>query len=225
MRRIEEENRRIEWLERLADWLGPSLDDEAASALREFVADVGSEGAGGGGEAPKSPDADAALVLRRALRAIGGLGDKERVAIDVISPLVLADHTDEDVGAMLAGEFMGDFGGFLSRELRASDFALGYQSAIAWLERGLPACGLDEATVRRAVECVESKRRYDLDEIRSGQALFSDLSLADRLELVRLGAHAARVLGAGVLDLRSRIPDSLGRAIDRARERLPGGGG
>jgi hypothetical protein len=142
----------------------------------------------------------------------------------VISPLVLADSGDEEVGALLAGEFMGDFGGFLSRDLRASDFALGYQSTIAWLDRGLPACGVDEETVRRTVEFVESKRRYDPDEIRSGEAELSDLSLTDRFELVRLGTHAARVLGAGIFDLRSRIPDSLGRAIERTRERLSGGG-
>ena len=61
-------------------------------------------------------------------------------------------------------------------------------------------------------------------ETSSGEAELSDLSLADRLQLVRLGAHLARVLGAGALDLRSRIPDPLGRAIEGARERLPGRG-
>ena len=77
------------------------------------------------------------------------------------------------------------------------------------------------------VECqrlVRAKRRYDPDRTSSGEAELSDLSLADRLQLVRLGAHLARVLGAGALDLRSRIPDPLGRAIDAARERLPGRG-
>jgi hypothetical protein len=41
---------------------------------------------------------------------------------------------------------------------------------------------------------------------------------------LRFGAHLARVLGAGAIDLRSRIPDGLGRAIERSRNRLPGGG-
>jgi hypothetical protein len=49
----------------------------------------------------------------------------------VISPLVLTDSSNVDVGSLLAVEFMGHFGGFLSRELRVSDFALGYQSTIA----------------------------------------------------------------------------------------------
>jgi hypothetical protein len=116
---------------------------------------------------------------------------------------------------------MGDFGGFLSRDLRASDFALGYECALAWLRDGLPECGLDDGAVSSTVEFVESRRRYRLEEVRDGSASLSDLSLADRLQLVRLGAHGVRVLGAGALDLRSRIPDGVGEAIRRARERLP----
>ena len=63
----------------------------------------------------------------------------------MISPLILAD--DDDPKSLLAGEFMGDFGGFLSEELRASDFKLGYEAATAWLERGLPECELPDAAV------------------------------------------------------------------------------
>jgi hypothetical protein len=231
MRRIEKDNSRIEWVERLADRLAEHLDDEAAFSLREFIAEVGSERAGmradepqHGRDDPDVADAELTELLRRALCEIGGLVGKERISIDVISPLVLGDSSDDDVGSLLAGEFMGDFGGFLSRELRASDFALGYQSAIAWLDQGLPACELDDEIVHRTVSFVESKRRYDIDDVRSGDAKLSDLSFADRVELVRLGVHLARVLGAGALDLRSRIPDRLGRAIERGRERLPGGG-
>jgi hypothetical protein len=168
-------------------------------------------------------DAEPAALLDRALREIGGLVGKERIAIDVVSPLLVADSDDEDVGTLLAGEFMGDFGGFLSRELRASDFALGYESALAWLDQGLRACELEDEAVDATLALVESKRRYDPDKMRSGEAELSDLSLADRFELVRLGAHLARVLAAGAIDLRARIPDGLGRALERTRERLPGG--
>ncbi len=232
LRRIEKDNSRITWVERLADRLVEHLDDEAASSLREFIAEVGSERAGmraderdGRGDDQGAEGGSLTDLLRHALCEIGGLVGKERVSIDVISPLVLADDSADDIGSLLAGEFMGDFGGFLSRELRASDFALGYESAIAWLRQALLACELDDEIVRRTVSFVESKRRYDIDEVRSGDAKLSDLSLADRIELLRLGAHLARVLGAGALDLRSRIPDGLGRAIERSRNRLPGGGG
>ena len=79
------------------------------------------------------------------------------------------------------------------------------------------------AAVDATLEFVRERRRYDLDEVRSGEAELGDLSLADRLQLVRLGLHAARVLGAGALDLRSRIPDGVGKAIRGARDRLPRG--
>jgi hypothetical protein len=227
MRRIEKDDTMIEWAERLATRLAEHLDDEASSSLREFIAEVGSERAGMRADEPRRDrddvdvaDRESTELVRRAVLEIAELVGKERVSIDVISPLVLADSPDDDVGSLLAGEFMGDFGGFLSHELRASDFALGYQSTIAWLDAGLPACELDDEIVGRTVSFVESKRRYDLDEVRSGEAKLSDLSLADRFELVRLGAHLARVLGAGIFDLRSRIPDPLGRAIERTRERL-----
>jgi predicted acylesterase/phospholipase RssA len=232
MRRIERDNTRIEWIGRLAARLAEELDDEAASSLREFIAEVEAERAEVRGDAghrgrdqEELADGELTGLLRRALCEIGGLVGKGPVSIDVISPLVLADTADGDVGRLLAGEFMGDFGGFLSRELRVSDFALGYQSAIAWLDHGLPACELDDEIVRRTVSFVESKRRYDIDEVRSGDAKLSGLSLADRFQLVRLGIHLARVLGAGALDLRSRIPDGLGRAIERSRRRLTRDGG
>jgi predicted acylesterase/phospholipase RssA len=227
MRRIEEDNTMIEWAERLATRLAEHLDDEASSSLREFIAEVGSERTGMRADEPRDDrdDVDVAdrkstELMRRALLEIAGLVGKERVSIDVISPLVLADSGADDVGSLLAGEFMGDFGGFLSHELRASDFALGYQSTIAWLDQGLSASELDDEIVGRTVSFVESTRRYDLDEVRSGEAKLSDLSVADRFELVRLGAHLVRVLGAGVFDLRSRIPDAVGRAIKRSREGL-----
>jgi hypothetical protein len=224
LRRIEKDNSRLEWVDRLADRLVEHFDDEAAASLREFIAEVGSERAGMRADqrarrrdGPGAGSEGLRDMLRRALSEIGGLVGKERVSIDVISPLVLADGPDDDVGSLLAGEFMGDFGGFLSRELRASDFALGYESSIAWLGQALPACELDDGIVRSTVSFVESRRRYDFDEVRSGDAKLSDLSLADRIELLRLGAHLARVLGAGALDLRSRIPDGVGRMIERSR--------
>ena len=66
-------------------------------------------------------------LLRCALLETAGLQGKQALSLDVISPLILAD--DDDPKSLLAGEFMGDFGGFLSEELRASDFNLGYEAA------------------------------------------------------------------------------------------------
>ncbi len=226
LRRIEKDNSRIEWAERLADALSGRLKKGSEKALREFIDTVESEREGMRSDEPHrerpGDDGDELReLLLAALNEVGGLAGKERVAIDVISPLMLADSEGE-VGSLLAGEFMGDFGGFLSRDLRASDFALGYESTLAWLGDGLAQCELADDVVERTVAFVEHKRRYDPDQVREGRAELGDLSVSDRLQLVRLGLHAARVLGSGVLDWRSRIPDGLGAAIERARATLPG---
>ena len=133
----------------------------------------------------------------------------------MISPLILAD--DDDPKSLLAGEFMGDFGGFLSEELRASDFALGYEAATKWLERGLPECELPDEAVRGAIAAVRDAAPPG-EAGRRGEAEAGDLSIGDRLQIVRLAAHTARVAGSGWLDLRSRIPDSVGKLIRRGRD-------
>jgi hypothetical protein len=227
LRRIEKDNSRIEWVERLAGLLADGLDAEQADQLGQFLDRLESERQGLRADEPdrdrdRADEPDPGRLLHRALCEIGGLVGKERIAIDVISPKLLERESGEDVGSLLAGEFMGDFGGFLSRDLRASDFALGYESSLAWLRQGLTECGLADDVSERTISFVEGRRRYRPKDVGDGRASLSDLSLADRLQLVRLAAHGARVLGAGALDLRSRIPDGLGRAIEATRSRLRG---
>jgi hypothetical protein len=53
---------------------------------------------------------------------------------------------------------------------------------------------------------------------RRGDAQAGDLSLGDRMQIVRLAAHTARVAGSGWLDLRSRIPDPIGNLLKRGRD-------
>ncbi len=131
----------------------------------------------------------------------------------MISPLILAD--DDDPKSLLAGEFMGDFGGFLSEELRASDFSLGYRggaqpgSSAAFRNASFP-------TRRRTGRSRQSARRRRPSEAgKRGEAEAGDLSIRDRMQIVRLAAHTARVAGSGWLDLRSRIPDPIGKLLRR----------
>jgi hypothetical protein len=74
MHRIEKDNSRIEWAERLAVRLGEKLDDEAASNAREFIAEVGSARAEMraderycGRDDADGADGDTTELLRRAL--------------------------------------------------------------------------------------------------------------------------------------------------------------
>ena len=153
LRRLQRDNRRIEWLDDLEQALDGHLDERAADGLRRLIELIDGERdetrAGGKHEAP-GHDAPAGELLRGAIERISGLARKSLVDVDVISPLLLEGRDDvESVGDLLAGEMLGDFGGFLQADLRRSDFALGYASVLAWAPEGLAACGLPAGRRRR----------------------------------------------------------------------------
>ncbi len=226
LRRIEKDNYRLAWAEQLTEELAPHLGDDAREALSKVVERIDQDRKGlrsdePGRDTSRSDDgADARDLLRRAAGEIGGLLGKRHVEVDVISPLVLADESG-DVAGLLAGELIGDFGGFLSRELRASDFGLGYESALAWARDGLRDCGLGDDAAERAAAAVEDARPYRFEDVKRGEAGLGDLSLRARLQLGRLGLRAARVLAAGAVDVRSRMPDPVGRVLNGVRRVIP----
>jgi predicted acylesterase/phospholipase RssA len=228
LRRIEKDNWRLGWAEELVEALVPHLDEGARDALQGVLEQLDADRGELRADEPDRERArskatesdDAASLLRRAVAEVAGLFGKHRVEIDAISPLVLADESG-DVAGLLAGELIGDFGGFLSRDLRASDFGLGYDSALRWATDGLPRCGVEERAAERAVRAVEDARLYRREDVDRGGAQLSDLPLAERLELGRLVLQAGRVLVSGAVDVRSRMRDPLGRAMGRVREVLP----
>lgn len=126
LRRVEHVNARFQRLDRLVGALAGHLDDDAVSALHGVFDD----------HPAQYSEHDAATVLRAVVARVAGLDDKSPVHLDLISPL-LTDTHDRDVPGMLAGEIVGDFGGFVHSSLRRSDFALGYDCSLAWLPDGL----------------------------------------------------------------------------------------
>jgi predicted acylesterase/phospholipase RssA len=229
LRRIEKDNSRLAWAKQLIDALAPHLDDAASDALQEVIDRIDAdrrelrsdEPERDGGRSDEASDPRARL--QRAVGEIGGLLGKRHVEVDVISPLVLADESG-DVAGLLAGELIGDFGGFLSRDLRLSDFGLGYESAVAWAAGGLRHCGLGDEVADRAAAAVESARPYRWEDVQRGEVGLGDLSLGARLQLGRLALRAGRVLASSALDVRSRMPDPVGRGLDRVRAALSRGG-
>ncbi len=225
LRRIEKDNTRIEWTEALVETLAPQLKRGAKGELRELLERIDADRErmrkdepGGPSERERPADgAGSEELLRAVVEELAGLGRKSSVAADVISPLLLSEQGGEDVESLLAGEFMGDFGGFISRELRASDFALGYESGIAWLREGLPHCEIEDAPLERTIAAVEDARPYEPGEVEKGEATISDLGLRDRFQLVRLGLHMGRVIGAELVTSRARIRDRFGEWLERAR--------
>ena len=182
----------------------------AADGLRRVIELMDAERdeirAGGSHERP-ADDASAGELLRGAIERISGLVDKHPVAVDVISPLLLAAHDDvENVGDLLAGDILGDFGGFLQADLRRSDFALGYASVLAWAPEGLAACRLPQAAVDATVDAVKDATPEDWEEVRRGEAGGRDLPWRARLRLAHFlfvargpccAAERARGFGEG----------------------------
>ena len=201
LRRTEKQNTRLEWADRLVEALAPHLEDGATEALDEVLASIAEDrrdlpgsGAGSESDSGSSPR----RKLRQALVEVAGLAGKEPVTVDVISPLLLAEENDEDVPALLAGEFLGDFGGFLREELRQSDFVLGYESAIAWMRQALPEAGFDDEASGAVLGRVEAQRPGDWREANRGRAGLQKLPWRARLRFGRFALDALRVLGRGL---------------------------
>jgi predicted acylesterase/phospholipase RssA len=200
LRKVDRDNTRLGWIEDLVEAIEPHLAKAADKPLRELLSEIAQNrrerrgGAGAEVEDLPGRESDAADALRRALLDIGGLTRKRRQDVDLISPLLVAAHTDDDVSSLLAGELMGDFGGFLNRELRESDFALGYESTLCWAREGLGKCGLPDEPVAGAAEAVEAGRPRSWQEVRQGQMKERDLPWRARLRLAHFLLRMARSL-------------------------------
>jgi predicted acylesterase/phospholipase RssA len=201
LRRLQRDNRRIEWLDDLEEAVDGHVDAAAADGLRRVIELMDAERdeiRAGGPHEPPPDDASVGALLRGAIERISGLVDKHPVAVDVISPLLLSAREDvEHVGDLLAGDILGDFGGFLQADLRRSDFALGYASVLAWAPEGLAACQLPQAAVDAAVDAVKDATPEDWEEVRRGDAGGRDLPWRARLRLAHFLMRMVRSLLRG----------------------------
>jgi predicted acylesterase/phospholipase RssA len=202
LRKLQRDNRRLEWLAELERTVSDHLDEQAAPGIRGLIEAIDGERdelrGGGGSRATPGADASPAELLRAALERISGLTGEDRVYVDVISPLLLAGRDDVDsVGDLLAGEMIGDFGGFLQAELRRSDFALGYESVLAWAPEGLAAFDLPETSVDGAVRSAHEARPEKWEDVRRGETSGRDLPWRARLRLASFLLRGIRALARG----------------------------
>jgi predicted acylesterase/phospholipase RssA len=210
LRRTEKRNTRLEWTDHLMEAVAPHLGEGAESALRGVLDRIDADRESLRSDEPRlrereresdEPD-PARRMLRRAVEEIAGLVGKEQVAVDLISPRLLTDETGEDVPELLAGEFLGDFGGFLREELRMSDFVLGYQTGLVWIRRAIAEADFDDETAGALLGELESRRPGDWREANRGRAGLRDLPWRARLGLARYILHVARVVGGSIIDNR-----------------------
>jgi predicted acylesterase/phospholipase RssA len=137
-------------------------------------------------------EADVGALLRQVLDRITGLSDKKEARVDVVSPLLLPEAANTPVEDLLAGEFLGHFGGFLNEGLRWNDFALGYRSTRIWLN-GLEELGIDGALATSARAAVDDnyKPEWNTD---MGTKSFRSLDRADRWRFWRTALHVGCVI-------------------------------
>lgn len=174
LRRLSKANHRLDELDRVLGILAPHLGDDVLDELAEGMEGTPHE------------------KLESVLRGLGGLEGKRRVDVGLISPrTLLEDGSDEHTGHLLAGELLGDFGGFLERDLRHSDFCLGYDAAAAWMEKYLPGV-LDGAD--GLMQAIDDARIAPWKTVNRGGAQLADLDLQGRLELAQLGRRYLRVM-------------------------------
>jgi len=200
LRKVNRDNARLAWAQALHEALEPHLGDGARKPLGNLLRDVAEQRqarrGGADSELDELPAADAATaeLLSRAIADVGGLGGKRVQSIDLISPLLIAARTDEDVSQLLAGELMGDFGGFLDRDLRESDFALGYESTLCWAGEGLERCGLSSEVAGGAAEAIQRARPVSWEDVRVGRNTERDLPWRARLRLAQFLLRMVRAL-------------------------------
>jgi hypothetical protein len=199
-RRIQDVNTRLHWAGELTDTLAPFLPPEAQPALTDLLARM-REGTGTQ-PADLPSDGDLRSLIARAVETACGVSGKELVANEVISPLRLLEHPGGSgagagpqaaVPEVLAGEFLGRFGGLLDRRARHSDFVSGWRSARTWLAESLPRYGLPQTEVDAALAAVEAGGvEYGRSGPR-GRTGLADLPLHQRARLAGTVLHAARV--------------------------------
>lgn len=227
LRRVAKDNSRLGWAAAFVEAIEPHLDHQGEAALRELIEIIDEDRKSNRSDEPAFGDRyrgdadtpDLGQLLRRVIDEVAGLSGKETVDVDVITPLIMAEGESDDVKELLAGEILGDFGGFLSRELRESDFALGYASASRWIVGAMDAFGLDADAAEEVVAAVDDRSPGDWRAFNRGRVEPDDLSLGSRADLVRL---AARFMKVAMAETFSGPTEDLRRALDGVRSRIPG---
>ena len=212
LRRVEKTNSRIAWTRELETALGAIVDGTAPdpeAALRDVIASIERQKRqlydddGGAPPADRAPSSEAGTLLRHALELATGFGEKDYVALAMVSPMNLPNVADgSKVPAdVLAGRFLMAFGGFLNQALRENDFAVGYDSMRAWMagDDGLAARGLDTELATAALHDVDAARAARAWRTDVGGMTLKARPLREKLAVLRLAARSAAIVVNDVL--------------------------
>lgn len=159
------------------DLRGVASTNRRLDAVRRLADDL---------EAVLPDDVDASEFRRRLTEAADVTG-REHVDVEMISPLLLVDD-ERGVADLLAGDFIGAFGGFLSRRIRRSDYQLGWRAASQWIPDALVRHGCRPDEVDQVQRAMTDHLDADLDEVLVEEDGTDALSTRERLQLAALAA-------------------------------------
>jgi predicted acylesterase/phospholipase RssA len=189
LRRVEDTNNRIAWAEELYGALEPLLtrNRRAKSALAGVVQQIQEDRAADGDRNQEPPAGDVAGLLRQALNAATGLESKGRVNVEIVTARSSSDVSGAAVG-------------FVAERLRATDFLVGYDAMLRWMNHGLERYGVDEAAANQANRAAR-ERAAEIPGWVGEVPMRRRPPLRLSGELLRLGVRAAR---AGLTNPRAR---------------------
>lgn len=138
--------------------------------------------------------------LRDRIAQVADVAGQERVDVDMISPLRLTDG-DGGEGAtdLLAGDFIGAFGGFLSKDVRRNDYALGWASTERWADAGLLDHGVGRDLTDTVLDELDATRPADWRSSRIDGDGVAQLGRSGRWQLALLAVQTGRVLAGSAL--------------------------
>ncbi len=188
LHKVERTNTRIAWTESLIETLEELLreNESAKPMLAELVRGIQDDNAELHGGEPKPVEEDLQSLLRQSVRAAAGLEDKHPVAVDVVA----ARDDSELSGAAV---------GFVSERLRATDFLVGYQAMLRWMETGLGKHGVPHELADEANQVARDRGATIPGWI--GEIPLGRPPVRVSAELLRVGVRAAR---AGLSNPRAR---------------------
>jgi predicted acylesterase/phospholipase RssA len=140
-----------------------------------------------------APDSAIGQLVMQALDLATGFARKRYVELAVVSPAMRPEVANESkaVRDVLSGAFLGHFGGFLNRRLRANDFALGYDCMVRWMDSGLVDNHLEEGLASAAISAARDGQPPWDDKL-AGAGLDS-LGVREKVALGRLALRTAAI--------------------------------
>lgn len=145
---------------------------------------------------PVDPGGEWSDVLDTLVHAASGLEGRQPVKVEVVSPAVDTSDARPECKEV-AGAFLGHFGGFFDIKFRRSDFALGYRNMRDWMDPGLAGYlpGVAPSELSAAFDTVAQRYvQLGLGDVCWGGASLGALSFLEKLSLVGLALHSARVV-------------------------------